>query len=97
MTNLEFANLSNLDFAKQCLEWNLKQLAHAKYFVEINILSYNRTRVSVMIDRLRVWGWTDKFNADIYRKQYEKLNRIYDWFTKKIEEHQKKNEFMFDE
>lgn len=87
--------MTNLEFAKQNLEWNLKQLAHAKYFVEIDVLLCNRTRVSVMLDRLRVWGWSDKCNADIYNKQYEQLHRIYDLFTKKIEKYQTENENLF--
>lgn len=89
--------MTNLEFSQQSLEWNLKYLARSKYFVESVTLSYNRTRVSVMLDRLRMWGWTDKCNADIYNKQYEQLNRIYDLFTEKIEEHQKKSENLFNQ
>lgn len=88
--------MTNLEFAKQTLEWDLKHLAKSKYFMESNILSYKRNKVAVMEDKLRLWGWvTPNYNEVIYFKQKEKLESLHEIYTKQLEELYAKYEIMF--
>lgn len=88
--------MTNLEFAKQVLEWDLKHLAKSKYFMESNILSYKRNKVTVMASRLRVWGWeTPNCNEVIYLKQKEKLESLYERYAKQLEDLYAKYEIMF--
>ena len=79
-------NLNTVKFWKDNLEWHLKQHESMKYFVQSNILSYKRNKVSVMHARLRLWYYSNpNSNVVIFHKQDEILNKIWDNLTEQLE------------